>query len=540
MLIMSRSMTLTTQFSNAEDTIVDSLSKLRPEIVNEVALAAAKAAEEDTAEIQQRKIASLEFQQELIANERQPLSASSSGEKKKSILQQKGETLKADDVEVKPELDPEPELHMGFGLQGRSLDLEVAEVAEVLPVPTPPSSRTDPTYGYGGETPGDVDVDTSISDLVKTDLSLRDALAGVAKPVAESAAAVERPVVAPVAKKSAPASPSIFSISAPVRIPVEPAEKSEQPRIMAPVLAVEAAVMEVLGTKDKPVAVDVAPATVEPSVMARTHVAQEVKIPVAADARESNAATVRQFQGLVQGMLLRIQARVDQAEKELAAEKVKPEKADKAAKITGGPTTTSALTTDVVNSKIVSVEHTVNRKKSIEADAAPVPFEAYIPYTSNSSLQLTPQEMEGALVSILSEIEPAPGARVEEEEEEEEEEEDLEDIKEELQEMIELITQTPLGSDASPEEIVEAVVTAEGAEGEAVTPDGTTAGSDAASSVYVSPTDASVAGSDELPYLTADYDPSTVEKVIEFHRNLRRRKHGYVNPVSTENPKVDK
>lgn len=614
MLIMSRSMMLTTQFSNAEDTIVESLSKLRPEIVNEVALAAAKSVEEDTAEIQQRKLESLKFQAELIANERVGNNKPAK-EKEKSLLQRKGESLKESITtsleEARQGLDS-PHLDMGFGLQGRSLDLEVAETesalesaAAVAEAGTPaggavhvPAAKSleEPTYGYGGETPADVDVDVSISDLVDTKQPLRDAItAGTgsrigSQPVlattsagtsasaevggAPAAAPVPTPTPSPtpvVTKKSPPTIPSIFSISAPARVPIVPEEEKELPLKTSALLDEVAATAKTAVTAGTDTSVTAASMKSD-DFKATDAVSQEVETQTS-DAvglegdkattatpspRKSNAATVRQFQGLVQGMLLRIQARVDAAEKELAAQKAKGDK-DKSKKApssgendnVGSTVTTSALTTDVVNEKPMSVFHTVHHKKS--DNAAPVPFEAYIPYTSNSSLQLTPQEMEGALVSILSEIDVPPavplgldGTPLEEEDQED----DLGDIKEELQEMIKLIAQTPLDlDDASPEEIAEAVVTAaEGPDtasshgvqqdGMAVSEhpgstEGTAAAANEPASTSAAATPVYDTSSDDLPYLTADYDPATVEKVIEFHRNLRKRKHGYVSPITS-------
>ena len=64
-LIMSRAFTLTSKVTQPEDIIRDSLIQLKPELINEVALAAASSEEELSNEIRQRKLESIEYQQQV-------------------------------------------------------------------------------------------------------------------------------------------------------------------------------------------------------------------------------------------------------------------------------------------------------------------------------------------------------------------------------------------------------------------------------------------------------------------------------------------
>lgn len=71
LLIMSRAFMLTSSAREAEQAIGESLGSLGSDIVNEVVVASATPAEESSPEITKRKLESLQFQQEMIADERE-------------------------------------------------------------------------------------------------------------------------------------------------------------------------------------------------------------------------------------------------------------------------------------------------------------------------------------------------------------------------------------------------------------------------------------------------------------------------------------
>jgi LETM1 and EF-hand domain-containing protein 1 len=70
LLIMSRAFNLTSTSTPAEDVLKSSISSLTDDTINEVVLAAALPGEEHSIEIQQRKLESLEFQNDMINEER--------------------------------------------------------------------------------------------------------------------------------------------------------------------------------------------------------------------------------------------------------------------------------------------------------------------------------------------------------------------------------------------------------------------------------------------------------------------------------------
>jgi LETM1 and EF-hand domain-containing protein 1 len=65
LLIMSRAFTLTSKAFQAEDVLKSSLSSLDSDTINEVVLAAASSAEENTVDFRKRKLESLQFQKEV-------------------------------------------------------------------------------------------------------------------------------------------------------------------------------------------------------------------------------------------------------------------------------------------------------------------------------------------------------------------------------------------------------------------------------------------------------------------------------------------
>lgn len=72
LLIMSRAFNLTsTKIFEPEDVLRSSLSSLTDDTINEVVIAAASADEVDSADIRKRKLDSLQFQTELIEDERE-------------------------------------------------------------------------------------------------------------------------------------------------------------------------------------------------------------------------------------------------------------------------------------------------------------------------------------------------------------------------------------------------------------------------------------------------------------------------------------
>jgi len=70
LLIMSRAFLLTSKYSQPEEILKSSMSSLDSEIINEVVLAVAKPEEESSIEIKVRKLESLEFQSDMIREER--------------------------------------------------------------------------------------------------------------------------------------------------------------------------------------------------------------------------------------------------------------------------------------------------------------------------------------------------------------------------------------------------------------------------------------------------------------------------------------
>ena len=69
LLIMSRAFVITSSDQQAEDILMSSISSLDSDTINEVVLAAASPEEENTVDIRKRKLDSLQFQKEMIAEE---------------------------------------------------------------------------------------------------------------------------------------------------------------------------------------------------------------------------------------------------------------------------------------------------------------------------------------------------------------------------------------------------------------------------------------------------------------------------------------
>lgn len=81
LLIMSRTFTITQStggdsLKNTEEVLKSSISSMDADTINEIVLAAASPAEEDTVEIRKRKLESLQFQKEMIEDEREELEES--------------------------------------------------------------------------------------------------------------------------------------------------------------------------------------------------------------------------------------------------------------------------------------------------------------------------------------------------------------------------------------------------------------------------------------------------------------------------------
>lgn len=97
LLIMSRAFVITSSDQQAEDILMSSISSLDSDTINEVVLAAASPAEENTVDIRKRKLESLQFQKEMIAEELEEVQEAKTKtmDKQKAISNES--TLKAQD-----------------------------------------------------------------------------------------------------------------------------------------------------------------------------------------------------------------------------------------------------------------------------------------------------------------------------------------------------------------------------------------------------------------------------------------------------------
>jgi hypothetical protein len=82
LLIMSRAFMLTSKYSQPEDVLKSSMSSLDSDMINEVVLAIAKPEEESSIEIKVRKLESLEFQSDMIREERDDKEEAKQSQKK--------------------------------------------------------------------------------------------------------------------------------------------------------------------------------------------------------------------------------------------------------------------------------------------------------------------------------------------------------------------------------------------------------------------------------------------------------------------------
>lgn len=71
LLIMSRAFSLTSNLDTNADRLVKSISSLEPDVINEVVLSASSPSEENSVDMKKRRLDSIEFQKELIADERE-------------------------------------------------------------------------------------------------------------------------------------------------------------------------------------------------------------------------------------------------------------------------------------------------------------------------------------------------------------------------------------------------------------------------------------------------------------------------------------
>lgn len=82
LLIMSRAFMLTSKYAHPEDVLKSSMSSLDSDTINEVVLAVAKPEEESSIEIKVRKLESIEFQKEMIREERDDKEEAKQSQKK--------------------------------------------------------------------------------------------------------------------------------------------------------------------------------------------------------------------------------------------------------------------------------------------------------------------------------------------------------------------------------------------------------------------------------------------------------------------------
>ena len=71
LLIMSRAFSITSNIDANTDRLVKSISALEPDVINEVVLSASSPSEENSVDMKKRRLESIEFQNELIADERE-------------------------------------------------------------------------------------------------------------------------------------------------------------------------------------------------------------------------------------------------------------------------------------------------------------------------------------------------------------------------------------------------------------------------------------------------------------------------------------
>jgi LETM1 and EF-hand domain-containing protein 1 len=89
LLIMSRAFTLESREFQPEEVLRDSISSMDDDVINEVVLDAASREEADTPELRKRRLESIEFQNEMIEDERE-LARKAAEEKAKAVWEKRG------------------------------------------------------------------------------------------------------------------------------------------------------------------------------------------------------------------------------------------------------------------------------------------------------------------------------------------------------------------------------------------------------------------------------------------------------------------
>ena len=247
-------------------------------------------------------------------------------------------------------------------------------------------------------------------------------------------------------------------------------------------------------------------------------------LPVAPKSPVVQDHTVARFKSLVQGMLVRIQTRVDHAEVSIAQQKQEP-----------------AIQHALVFKDLTPPEKTTNsHSNSMEPPMVP-------DYVSNTSYQLTPLEMEAALVSILNDYKSGRGSganasgSISVEDEDEEDAEDLSDIREELNEMIAELSGSSTSATANSNNKDIAAPTS----ATAPTTPATVMSSVDNNTSTTTPTPLTKSNPSvyvpTVPYVTAEVDPDAIQKVIEFHNTLRKRRREQNSKInSTTKVEVNK
>lgn len=181
LLIMSRAFMLTSKYSQPEDVLKSSMSSLDSDMINEVVLAIAKPEEESSIEIKVRKLESLEFQSDMIREERDDKEEAKQSQKKGSDVGDaaSGATAstasKAVSTLVQPILAPVAPVIGKVVEKVQAVTKAVIKTAVSSPTPTSTTSSADtsPTLSSsdsnlpGAPTAG-VPVPPSVSEVNKT------------------------------------------------------------------------------------------------------------------------------------------------------------------------------------------------------------------------------------------------------------------------------------------------------------------------------------------------------------------------------------